>query len=237
MEDAPELFNLNKIGDPVYATFISRPNRFVGHILVDGKSATCHIADTGRLKEILTDGRKVLVTKNPSKLKTDYRLIACKMNEWVLINTTIHTHIARTAIRNGVLGFVPETIQPEVKVGNSRLDFLIDKNIYVELKGTNLLVNARCRFPDAPSVRAVRHLKELIQLKSEGKEAVILLMGLRDCNCFAPNRGLDPGFADTFREAMDTGVLYRGFRVKLNVESGRVLLNGPLPLCREVFDE
>ena len=104
MNASLELFDLNQLGELAYGKFVSRPNRFVGEILVDGKSATCHIADTGRLKEILTIGRRILVAKNPPHLKTDYRLIACEMDEWVLINTPIHTHIARAAIRKGVLG-------------------------------------------------------------------------------------------------------------------------------------
>lgn len=237
MKASLELFDLNKLGELVYGEFISRPNRFVGEMLVDGKSATCHIADTGRLKEILTIGRRILVSGNPPHLKTDYRLIACEMDEWVLINTAIHTHIARAAIRKGVLGFIPEALKPEVKVGNSRLDFLVDNHLFVELKGTNLVLNSQCRFPDAPSIRATRHLKELMKLKKNGNDAMILLLGLRNCPCFVPNRDMDPVFADTFRKAMQSGVQYRGFRVKLEIQSGRIFLNGGLPLCPGVAHE
>ncbi len=231
MNDALELFDLHQLGKLVFAEFISRPNRFVGKILIDGTPSTCHIADTGRLKEILTAGRRILVSKNPPQLKTDYRLIACEMNEWVLINTAIHTHIARAAIRKGVLGFIPKTLQPEVKVGNSRLDFLVNNRLFIELKGTNLILDSQCRFPDAPTTRGRRHLEELIKLKTEGKEAMILILGLRDCPCFAPNRDMDPAFAETFQKALKFGVQYKGFRVKLHISSGRILLNGDLPLC------
>ncbi|NOY22605.1 MAG: DNA/RNA nuclease SfsA [Acidobacteria bacterium] len=234
------LFDLNKLGELAFGEFISRPNRFVGEILLNGHLATCHIADTGRLKEILTTGRRILVAKNQPRLKTDYRLIACEMretDEWVLINTAIHTHIARTVIRNGVLGFIPETVQPEVKVGNSRLDFLVDKHLYIELKGTNLILDSQCRFPDAPTTRGRRHLEELIQLKKDGKNAMILILGLRHCPCFVPNRNMDPAFADTFEKALKSGVQYRGFRVKIDIVAKHILLNGNLPLCREVSHE
>ncbi len=233
MSESVELFDLNKLGKLLFAKFISRPNRFVGEILVDGQSATCHIADTGRLKEILTPERRILVAKNPPLLKTDYRLIACEMDEWVLINTAVHTHIARAAIHKGVLGFIPKILQPEIQAGKSRLDFLVDNRLFVELKGTNLVLDSQCRFPDAPSIRASRHLEELMKLKAEGKEAMILLLGLRNCPCFTPNRDMDPVFSNTFQKALDSGVTYRGFRVKLDISSGHILLNGDLPLCKE----
>ncbi len=240
MDNNVELFDLKKLGKLAFGKFISRPNRFVGNIRVNGNDNTCHIADTGRLKEILTEGRRILVAKNPPRLKTDYRLIACEIpetGEWALINTAIHTHIARSAIRNGVLGFIPETLRPEIKAGNSRLDFLVNNRLYIELKGTNLVLNSQCRFPDAPTARGRRHLEELIQLKKEGKDAMILILGLRNCPCFVPNREMDPAFADTFQNALESGVQYRGFRIKLNISPGRILFNGDLPLCREVFHE
>ncbi|NOZ12672.1 MAG: DNA/RNA nuclease SfsA [Acidobacteria bacterium] len=231
-----ELFDLKKLGKLVFGEFISRPNRFVGKIGIDGHFASCHIADTGRLKEILTEGRRIMVAENPPRLKTDYRLIACEMpetGEWVLINTSIHTHIARTAIRNGVLGFIPETLRPEIKAGNSRLDFLVNNRLYIELKGTNLVLNSQCRFPDAPTTRGRRHLEELIQLKKEGKDAMILILGLRNCPCFVPNREMDPAFAATFQKALGSGVQYHGFRIKTDTAAGKILFNGNLPICPE----
>jgi len=237
MSESLKLFDLNKLGELTFAEFISRPNRFVGEIQVNGRTASCHIADTGRLKEILMKGRRILVAKNPARLKTDYRLLACEMGEWVLINTAIHTHIARAAIHNGVLGFIPKTLQPEVKTGNSRLDFLVDNRLFIELKGTNLILDSQCRFPDAPTTRGRRHLEELIQLKKGGKDAMILILGLRNCPCFVPNRDMDPAFSTTFQKALANGVQYQGFRVKLDIDTGYVLSNGKLPLCREVSGE
>jgi sugar fermentation stimulation protein A len=234
MNISPELFDLNQLGEMSFAEFVSRPNRFVGEILQNGKKATCHISDTGRLKEILITGRRILVAKNPAHLKTDYRLIACELDEWVLINTSIHTYIARSAIRMGILGFVPETLQPEVKAGKSRLDFLVDNHLYIELKGTNLVVDSQCRFPDAPTTRGLRHVEELIQIKKKGKDAMILILGLRNCPCFIPNRHMDPDFSHLFQVALKSGVRYRGFRVKLDIRSGCVLFNGDLPLCQGI---
>ena len=135
-----ELLNLNSLGKLEKAEFIKRVNRFLGKIVINGQEKSCYIADTGRLEEILTEGREILVVKNREGLKTDYTLITVKMgNELVLVNTSLHSSIAYNAIKQGVLGFVPKTIKKEVKYKNSRFDFLLDSKTYVELKGCNLL--------------------------------------------------------------------------------------------------
>ncbi len=220
-----KLFDLSYLGELKKGKFIKRINRFVGMVDVKGKSYLCHIADTGRLEEILTKGRDILLAKNPDNLKTDFKLLACKMEHWVLINTSIHSKITDIAIKKGVLGFVPENIKREVKVGNSRLDFLID-GIYAELKGSNLLKNGRCLFPDAPTIRGVRHIKELIRLRASGIKSALIVMALRDCHYFKPNDRLDPLFSRVFNEAMEVGVIFWGYKVK--VDGNFVVYNGEL---------
>ena len=227
-----ELFDLNKLGKLEKAVFIERPNRFVGKCKINGEIKTCHIADPGRLKEILHKGREILVVKNKPELKLDYKMIAAKMEDgWILLNTSFHSKIAKKAIEKGILGFSPEKIKSEVKFGNSRLDFLIDDKIFVELKGSNLLIDNKCVFPDAPTERGRKHLEELIEVKKKGYRAIILFMGLRDCKCFKTNEKLDKKFSETFSKALRNGVEFFGFKIKIN-EDFKVILNGNLPLCK-----
>ncbi len=215
---------------------MARPNRFVAHIQVDGQTASCHVADTGRLKEILTPGREILVSRNPLHFKTDYRLLAARMEKWVLINTGIHSRIVRRALEAGILGFTPKKIQSEVPVKHGRLDHLLDDRLYIEVKGTNLLIDGQCRFPDAPTTRGRRHLETLIDLSDQGYEAMILLLGLRDGDCFRPNDDMDPDFGRTFRDALHRGVRYHGFRIHVDPESGSITAGKYLPLCPEVLN-
>ncbi len=228
MKIGETLFDLSQMGEIVKGKFIERKNRFIGVVEVEGKEFICHIADTGRLKEILTKGRDILLSKNSPQLKTDFKLIACKMEQWALINTSIHSKIAKKAIAKGVLGFIPQSVRSEVKIGNSRLDFLVD-DLYLELKGSNLLIGEKCVFPDAPTTRGLKHLNELISLKKEGKKAGILIMALRDCNCFETNKRLDPDFSNTFENALNNGVKFFGFKVK--IENNKIIYNGSLFLC------
>ncbi|MBW9222015.1 DNA/RNA nuclease SfsA [Methanothermococcus sp. SCGC AD-155-C09] len=220
-----ELMDLNTLGTLKVGKFIRRENRFLGKIIIDGKEKSCYIADTGRLEEILIKNRKVWVIKNREGLKTDYTLIAINIEgEWVLINTSLHSSIAYRAIENGVLGFIPKTIKKEVKFKNSRFDFLVDNNTFVELKGCNLVKENICYFPDAPTKRGVKHLEELIKAKEEGYNSIILIMAIRNCEYFLPNLERDKKFTEMFYRALEKGVDFRGFKIKIDERGRKVYL-------------
>jgi sugar fermentation stimulation protein A len=230
LQQGEVLFDLNSMGEIVKGNFVSRPNRFIGKVTVQGEEKICHIADTGRLKEILTSGREVLLSKNRPSLKTDYKLLGCKMEHMVLINTSVHSKITLTAMKKGLLGYVPKSIATEIKVENSRLDFLIDKHMYVELKGSNLLIENTCKFPDAPTMRGTKHIEKLIKLKKSGFDAKILIISMRKCSYFSPYRERDENFANAFYKALKLGVEFQGFKVKINEQNNTVVFNGELKL-------
>ncbi len=234
------LFDLNKLGKIEKGIFIKRLNRFVGVCKVNNKLKTMHIADTGRLTEIFIPNREVLLIKNRAELKTDYKLIGVwsDLNYWILVNTSLHSKIVKKAIEYGLLGFIPEKIKPEIKINNhSRLDFLVNNNIYVEVKGCNLLVfkdNLKIGlFPDAPTVRGKKHIEELIILSKENNKSIILILGLHDFNCFSPNFKMDNNFSLEFINALKNGVEYIGFKIKID-KNYNVVYNGKLELCNNV---
>ena len=227
------LFDLKSLGTLTQGTLIKRENRFLATAIVDGSIKKVHIADTGRLEEILTPNRELLLLKNRPGLKTDYTLIAAKMEEgWVLINTKLHSPIAKKAIEAGVLGFIPRSIKSEVTFGKSRLDFKVDE-AFVELKGCSLVIENTCLFPNAPTTRGVKHIEDLIEAKQQGFEAFLLVMAVRKCRCFAPHPSRDPDFKAIFYQALKVGVQYRGFFATITPEL-EVILGGELPLCRGV---
>lgn len=233
-----KLLDLNEIGPLFSALFLERKNRFLASILINGHKATCHVADTGRLREILTANRKIYVVKNREGLKTDYSLVLAKMDdEWILVNTSLHSRIVRTVIEKGLLGFVPTSIQPEVTYGQSRLDFLVDTTIFIEVKASNLLTNKVCLFPDAPTKRGKRHLDELINAKKSGYRSIILILCLRNCTCFSPNIHLDPVFSDTFKNAYDAGVEYLGVKIRFNKDDNCIYYLEHVPLCNNWWKE
>lgn len=196
--------------------FIDRPNRFTANFKLDSNEiVTAHVHDSGRLKELLFPGNKVLLrkAKNTENRKTSWDVIAAISddNEEILINSSFHRYIAENLLKHVKISPFGdyEKIKPEVKYGKSRLDFLIEKNnekIYIETKGVSLSINKVATFPDAPSIRAVKHLNELIEIKKQGHRAAVLLLVLRDSNFFIPKADTDPLFAETFYTAIKNGV-------------------------------
>ena len=156
-------------------TFISRPNRFIAKVEVNGAVETVHVKNTGRCREILIPGTKVILydSDNPGR-KTRYDLIAAYKGD-MLIN--IDSQAPNAAFKE----FIPlsglfknPVIHPETTYGDSRFDFYIDdgdRKIFAEVKGVTLENDGVCSFPDAPTERGRKHLLGLLEAKNEGYEA------------------------------------------------------------------
>lgn len=192
------------------AVFINRPNRFIAHIEIEGKIEVAHVKNTGRCKEILVPGAKVYVAGSGNKnRKTKYDLIsAYKGNTLINIDSQVPNRVflecADTLFKNIT------KIKSEYAYKNSRFDFYIEqegKKILAEIKGVTLEEEGVAMFPDAPTTRGVKHLKELISWVKEGNEAyVIFIIQMRGVKYFTPNSKTHLEFAKTLKEAKDCGV-------------------------------
>ena len=203
------------------ARFLSRPNRFVSQVEVDGQMETVHVKNTGRCRELLIPGRTVYLTPgNNPKRKTPYDLIAVD-KDGLLINMDAQAPNQVFSEWAGAGHFVPglTLLRPETAWGHSRFDFYWEagqRRGFVEVKGCTLEENGHCRFPDAPTDRGVRHLRELTACLAQGYEAavcfVIQMEGMKD---FSPNDVTHPEFGAALREAHRAGVqvLTRGCSV------------------------
>ena len=225
------LINLKPyFGKFIRGKFLERLNRFVVLVEVDGKIKKAHLSDTGRLGELLVPGAPVLLSPNP-KGKLDYKFVAVKKEkEWVLLNTSVHSKIARKVLESGVLGFKPRSLKAEYELENSRIDFLVDENLLLEVKGCNLVEGGVCLFPDAPTDRGRRHLWELLSALNRGYRAAVLFLAFRSCKCFLPNRERDPDFSDVFYRALNAGVEFYAVRLQFQ-PTGEVLFRESLKLC------
>ena len=203
--------------------FIVRPNRFTGVIKYKGVNEFAHIHDPGRLNELLIEGNDVLFTYSRGKLK--YYIKAVKINEeWVLIDTALHSDIAQK-----VFDLLPEfseigEIKREVKIGNSRIDFVID-NIPLEVKGVTLVKEDIALFPDAPTKRGARHVREIIE-----HNGIILFLIFRSAKSFAPNFIMDPEFSQNLSEARKSDV--KILAVQIVFDGKTVYYKGKLDLKR-----
>lgn len=211
--------------------FLRRLNRFVGEVDIDGSSVRVHISDTGRLKEILTEGRQVYII--PSKnSKTDGKLLFVRMEDGlVLVNTAFHSKIAKEIVKKLIFDENAD-IKSEVVYRDSRIDFLVNKNFFIEVKGCNLLIDEVCFFPDAPTTRGVKHLKHLIDLSKQGYDSTLLILAFRDCRCFFPNFKTDKMFYEVFNQAIKSGVKVRVFKIKVE-DNFDVKVDTEINLCEE----
>ena len=193
----------------VRGRFIDRPNRFIAHVDVGGERLVCHVKNTGRCRELLIPGAVVALcpAQSPAR-KTAWDLIAVeKAGRWINIDSQA-PNLAAAAFLPTL--FPGAEIQPEYKIGQSRLDFFIKTGedcVYLEVKGVTLEENGVVLFPDAPTQRGTKHVHTLTRLAQEGHRACILfVIQMKDVVYFTPNRRTDPDFAAALEEAVAAGV-------------------------------
>ena len=200
-----------KYNNIVPGVFLSRPNRFIAHIEIDGKEEICHVKNTGRCRELLPAGAKVWCEKshNPAR-KTGYDLITVqKGHRLINMDSQAPNAAAKEWLDNGGLGQI-ESLKSESRHGDSRFDFSFIKDgkaCFLEVKGVTLENDGVCAFPDAPTTRGAKHLKELTALAKAGFGAYVLfVIQMADVKYLHPNDTTDPDFGKALREAATAGV-------------------------------
>lgn len=197
-----------------HAVFLSRPNRFISNVIVDGKEETVHVKNTGRLKELLIKGTEAVLEEsdNPNR-KTKYSLIGIyKGKELVNIDSQAPNEAVFEAVKCGVIKEIgkPHFVKREVKYSESRFDIYYERDDikgFIEVKGVNLDINGTAKFPDAPTERGTKHIRELIKAHEEGYEcSVLFVIQMKHIKAFTPNADMDKNFADALGEAAVAGV-------------------------------
>lgn len=195
-------------------TFLDRPNRFVAHVMIEGRKETVHVKNTGRCKELLVPGAEVYLedfTERMGTRKLKYSLIAVR-KEGKLINmdSQAPNRVVEEALEDGTIalpGMAKLTlIQREKTYGESRFDFYLEdcqgEKAWLEVKGVTLEDRGIVRFPDAPTERGVKHINQLIKAVKEGYKGYILfVVQMGDVRVFEPNDETHKAFGDKLREA------------------------------------
>lgn len=199
-------------GTVIPGKFLSRPNRFIALVETADGVETVHVKNTGRCRELLVPGATVYLERgtNPNR-KTAYDLIAVEKGD-LLINMDSQAPNKVFAEWAAAGGFLPEVtaIRPEYTYGDSRLDFCIEtpKGPHlVEVKGVTLEEGGAARFPDAPTERGIKHLRELQRAVESGLDATLFfVVQMEDMQSVAPNDGTHPAFGEALRESAAHGV-------------------------------
>ena len=205
---------LRIIGEFTIGTIIRRANRFVLEVNIDGMEEQAHLRDPGRLRELIFQNTEVLLRRRDGKArKTKFEVIGIKYKgNWVLVNSVFHSDLAAELIKAGRISGLSdcEIVRREVKFGKSRVDFLLkthDALCYLEVKGCTLVENGYGMFPDAPTERGARHVRELTHAVEEGYRAAILFVVMQmDANLVIPNIWTDLNFVTAMEQAKEKGV-------------------------------
>lgn len=193
----------------VKGKFIDRPNRFIAHVEVCGQVETVHVKNTGRCKEILKKNCTVILAEsdNPDR-KTKYDLVAAYKEDFGLIN--IDSQAPNAVEKEWLLKQDYDYVKPEYVYGNSRIDFYMEKGgekYLMEVKGCTQEINGVGYFPDAPSERGVKHLRELAKAVAEGYHAILcFVIQMEGINEVRPNIDIQPEFGEALESAKASGV-------------------------------
>ena len=212
-------------------SFLSRPNRFIAHVVIDGLEEVCHVKNTGRCRELLTEGAAVWCQRsdNPNR-KTKFDLIAVqKGSRLINMDSQAPNAAAKEWLLGGGLGDI-EDLRPETFHKDSRFDFSFRKDgtlCFLEVKGVTLETDGICAFPDAPTQRGTRHLQGLTEAVKEGLRAYVLfVIQMTDVAYLRPNDATDPAFGQALREAAAAGVEI--LAMDCNVTESSMVIGNPV---------
>ena len=216
------------------AVFLSRPNRFIAHFDINGKTVVAHVKNTGRCKELLVPGARVILQKadNPNR-KTPYDLIAVwKGKRLINMDSQAPNKVFMEHLQSGLYIKGITLIKPEAKYGGSRFDFYIEageRKIFIEVKGVTLEADGVVLFPDAPTERGVKHLNELAQCISDGYETqVVFIIQMDGVRYFTPNNKTHPAFGEALVAAEKVGVKVAAFDCAVTENSMNI--GKPIPI-------
>ncbi|MBQ3854855.1 MAG: DNA/RNA nuclease SfsA [Anaerovibrio sp.] len=198
-----------KYGKIKWGRFVARPNRFIAQVDIDGVVETVHVKNTGRCKELLLPGVEVVLEEatNPDR-KTKYDLIAVEKAGLGLINIDSQAPNKIAAEWLAAKNF--DYIKPEYTYGTSRIDFYMERQgtkFLLEVKGCTLERDGIGFFPDAPTQRGIKHIRELIQAQQEGYIAgIAFVIQMPKVKEVRPNIETHPAFGEAWEQAKAAGV-------------------------------
>ncbi|MZH02243.1 MAG: DNA/RNA nuclease SfsA [Nitrospinae bacterium] len=203
--------------------FLERPNRYLARVEVEGEEVLAHVPDPGRLPGLMLAGRKVQLIHQPSpKRKTEYTLVLVRHGSiWVSTFPVFANTLVKEALTKRALPFLKEfsDFDSEVKIDSSRFDFkltFLQNPAYVEVKSVSLVEEGVGKFPDAPTERGVKHVKELMELCEKGyRSAVVFVSQRSDTRSITCNDDIDPVFGEWLRKAHVKGVELYGMNCKV----------------------
>jgi sugar fermentation stimulation protein A len=219
------------------AIILNRYKRFLSDITLGNEKIVAHVPNTGAMTSCWEENWRCAISQSDNpKRKLPYTLELTHNGEsWIGVNTANANKLVAEWLQTKALfpfeGY--QQIQPEKKIGDSRIDFYLESPelppCYIEVKSVTLKKDGLAQFPDAVSVRGQKHLKELIKIKKSGARACLLFVIQReDVEALAPAREIDPDYSELLLEAFDMGVEIFAYQCRISLEA--IILGKALPI-------
>ncbi len=206
-----------KFGSLKPAVFVSRLNRFVCEVVINGRVYTALLRNTGRLRELLFEGNEVYVRWKASG-KHPYEIVLARYGkELVCVDSHLPPKLLSEYLEKKHYPWEPLEVRFEFAVGRSRFDLLINKRILVETKSVNLVNDRTALFPDAPTERGRRHIEELILLRDRFEPALVFVVQREDADSFSPHTRVDPDFSRMVKRFIEEGLPVHAFLCKVDL--------------------
>jgi sugar fermentation stimulation protein A len=222
------------------AILLKRYKRFLADIKLNGEELTVHVPNTGSMQSCWEPNWKCAVSKsdNPKRKMPHTLELVWSGESWIGVNTANANKLVKLWLERGE---IPELsgygmIQPEKKIGESRIDFYLDNHpempsCYVEVKNVTLKLDGLAQFPDSVSQRGQKHLRELMELKKQGHRAVMLYVVQReDVSSFTPATAIDPVYGKLLQKAYQSGVEILVYQCKMSLSELKLGASLPFEL-------
>jgi sugar fermentation stimulation protein A len=221
------------------AKFLRRESRFSATVSINGSNEYVHVPSSGRMEELLVPGKIVYLKRagvSPIPRKTPFTIVLTHSGlSLVSVEAAKANNLFEEALKNGGLEDFKNfrVVEREKRIGLSKIDFVIEnpqgEKMFTEIKSVTLVENGRALFPDAPTTRGIKHLKELMNKSAQGiSTAVVFVIQRSDADSFSPHDKRDPDFGKVLRQAKKVGVKLTAY--KCLVEIDRQFITEPVPV-------
>ena len=232
--EKPKPQPLLPITNVLYCFIIERLNRFVIRIEINGRAAKAHLNNTGRLEQFISPGRKAFCWRPPTPGKTDFRLFAIEEREQgAVVDTQLQMKAFEAALEKNLLPWLKNArlIKRNVRLGVSVLDYLLEKKgepLYLEIKSAVFRENNHALYPDCPSQRGQKHIKELINLTKQGGQGLVVFMAaLPEVKAFKPNLKADSILYKLLKTAQRAGLGLKALNLYYHPQDSYLYLENP----------
>ena len=215
---------------PIPAKLLSRPNRFLGVVELDGVETQCFIPNPGRMHELMVPGTRVYLFEHRAEhRKTDYDLTLVEYNNTLIsIDSRLPNYMLREAITEVKIpefkGYHVDRMEPTFY--DSRLDLQLsdgEKQLLLEAKSCTLVEDSIALFTDAPTKRGARHMNTLTKALEYGRASVCFIIQRNDAVEWRPNEKMDPDFTENLRKAVQKGVEAYAYTCKITLEETTIM--------------